>query len=229
MSKGSVGDVRQTELQLFATNSAKMLIVQGKVKQFFDRLGYEVEPSGSGFRGVCPVCKDSFIYVGLDGRIHPIYWKCFRNGCAGKNGFRANLLGLVKALVLDQNLGTAIKTIAAFLGYDGRPFAITNQKASKPAEPCPQPPGPPEDYKPPVPVRRPAWAPPSYRPQEFYRETEPVEDDQRFEPAVAQPEQPAPAAKPKSKLQAMMDSFRKGRLAEDGQRPKPEEDDPPPF
>jgi hypothetical protein len=54
-------------------------------------------------------------------------------------------LGLVQGLDVDRHLGSALKTIAAFLGYEGRSFDITNGKYRTEPEPCPVGPGPADD------------------------------------------------------------------------------------
>jgi hypothetical protein len=129
--KDTINQIRSTELQRFSENASHLLLTQDRLVQFFQSLDYELEPHGGGFRGVCPACQRSFCYVGVNGTHHKVFWKCYDRQCdsnKGKSGLCRNLLGLVKGLVEEQHLGTAIETIAEFLGYQGRSWDITNGK-----------------------------------------------------------------------------------------------------
>lgn len=126
--------IRSIELQKFSDNAAEILIHQGNVKEFFDSIGYNTKPHQNGYRGMCPACVSSYCFIGLNGNAHRIYWRCYDSRCPSHvagSGYRRNLLGLVRAFTMpDENLGEAIKTIAAFLGFEGRSFDITNGRYS---------------------------------------------------------------------------------------------------
>ena len=137
MNKSTMASLKLEDLQHFSTNAARLMLkVQGGeplLERFFRHLGFEFERANGGYRGVCPVCRASSVFIGVSGTFHPIYWRCFKNACAGNDGYRKNLLGLTKGIVEDHNLGTAIKTISAFLGFagSGKSFAITNMTAEE--------------------------------------------------------------------------------------------------
>jgi len=123
--------VKSLELDRFSNNAAELLIQRGQVEKFFEHIGYEAKSHQEGYRGMCPACLSSFCFIGLNGKHHRLFWKCFDHRCPSQkkgSGFRRNLLGLVKGVSTDQSLGTAIKVIAEFLGFAGRSFDITNGK-----------------------------------------------------------------------------------------------------
>src|SRR5437588_4918281 len=94
--------LRSVELQKFSDNAAELLLRRGKLADFFKSLGYEAERHGEGYRGMCPACLSSFCYIGVNGKHHRIFWKCFDSQCpsnTGKTEFCRNLLGLVRGQV----------------------------------------------------------------------------------------------------------------------------------
>src|SRR4051812_31387873 len=115
--------MKSKELQRFSDNAAGLLLREEKLAAFFTHIRYEVEPHQDGLRGLCPACLNSFCFIGLNGRHHKVYWKCFNGRCdsnSGKGRLYHNLLGLVQGILADHSLGRAIKVISAFLGYEGR-------------------------------------------------------------------------------------------------------------
>jgi hypothetical protein len=140
--KRNNNQLRSVELQKFSENAAQLLLQRGKLVEFFASLGYPVEPHGEGFRGMCPVCLSAFCFIGLNGKHHRVYWKCFDSRCdsnQGKAGFCRNLLGLVRGQVEGNGLGTAIEAIAEFLGYRGRSWDLTNGKFARSSSAGPTP------------------------------------------------------------------------------------------
>ncbi len=112
-------NLHAVEAQRFAQNAATALIARGKLVEFFRTLEYDVVPYGEGFKGLCPVCRDSAIFIGLKGDFHKIYWKCYSPDCKSRkpdSKLVKNILGLTRALVDDGSLVTAMKAIASFLG-----------------------------------------------------------------------------------------------------------------
>jgi hypothetical protein len=123
--------MRSVELERFSNNSADLLLKRGLLRAFFDHLGFPLEERGGSYRVECPACHSSFAFVGLNGKKHKLYWRCFDSGCPSNNGksdLYRNFLGLVRGLVEDRSLRTAIGVISEFLGYKGRSFDITNGK-----------------------------------------------------------------------------------------------------
>jgi hypothetical protein len=126
-------NLRSAELQRFSQNATQLLLDSDRLEEFFTTLGYEVEPHGQGYRGTCPACLSSMCYIGLNGKHHRLYWKCYDRQCESNTGgspYCHNLLGLVRGVVEGGHLGTAIAVIAKFLGYEGRSWDITNSKHS---------------------------------------------------------------------------------------------------
>jgi hypothetical protein len=118
------------EAQRFSQNASEMLLERCQLVEFLKSLGCELHPSGDVYKAVCPVCKDSSMYIGTNGTYHKIYWGCYSKECPTKkpgNKFVANLLGLVRALRPEGSQVAAMKTIAAFLGVR-HSFDITNRK-----------------------------------------------------------------------------------------------------
>ncbi len=130
--------LRSIELQKFSDNATQLFLDQDKLLAFFESVKYVVVPAGDGFKGMCPDCTCSACYIGLNGKHHKLYWKCYDRQCASNTGTSRrchNLLGLVKGLTDDDHLGKAIQLIASFLGYEGHSWDITNGKyldASRP-------------------------------------------------------------------------------------------------
>jgi hypothetical protein len=127
--------LRVQDLQKFNHNASRLLLEGDRLEEFFRAIGYQVEPHGDGYRGVCPACRDSFCFVGVNGRQHPVFWKCFAPDCAsnaGKSKYFRNLVGLVRGASEDDSMKNAIAVIATFLGCAGRSFDITNGKAMAP-------------------------------------------------------------------------------------------------
>ena len=124
--------LRAQELQRFSQNASRLLVDKDRLPALLAELNYLAERKGENeLRGPCPVCRRSYCHIGMNGRVHTIYWKCFDRTCpsnTGKAKVHHNLLGLVRALVEDGKLGTSIKTIAKFLGFEQRSFDITNGK-----------------------------------------------------------------------------------------------------
>jgi hypothetical protein len=107
-----------------------MLLERGQLVEFLKSLGCELHPSGDVYKAICPVCKDSSMYIGTNGTYHRIFWGCYSKECPTKkpgNKYVANLLGLVRALRPEGGQVAAMKTIAAFLGEKST-YDITNRK-----------------------------------------------------------------------------------------------------
>ena len=128
---------KNAEAKRFNDNASLILAGWGgpALVGLFASLGFTCQPKGDGtYRMPCPVCKASFVVMGTGGRIHPIWWRCLAPQCPAKQGkVVKNLLGLVRACVEGQGLGTAFKVIAAYLGVSC-PFRITNMTASDVAD-----------------------------------------------------------------------------------------------
>lgn len=125
---------RYTDAKNFSENASRILTEAGQVADFFQSLNVEMSPArtGEGYICPCPVCRSSTCTIGLAGKIHPIYWRCFARSCpSNAETFRTpkNLLSFVKFVVGDQ--AGAFHTISTFLGYEGRSFDITNGKAKE--------------------------------------------------------------------------------------------------
>src|SRR5262245_47738598 len=73
--------LRGVELQRFSDNATRLLLDRGQLKEFFKSIDYEVETHNQGFRGKCPACHAAFCFIGLNGRHHLLYWKCFDRRC----------------------------------------------------------------------------------------------------------------------------------------------------
>src|SRR4051812_3336315 len=125
MQGANVKNMKTIELEKFSENSSKLLHEQGRLAAFFESLDYDVIPNGKGFKAVCPSCKRSYCFIGVNGHKHFIYWKCHDSTCPSNqmaSGVHHNLLGLVYLIVeaQERRMGVAIETIAEFLGYAGR-------------------------------------------------------------------------------------------------------------
>jgi hypothetical protein len=128
---------RSAELQKFSENAAALLLDQCKLVSLFESIGYQVEPCRDGYRGLCPACRTSSCFIGVGGKYHKVFWKCFARDCpstTGQSKLCRNLLGLVRGAMPDQSLAAAIETISTFLGFKGRSFDITNGKVAAPAQ-----------------------------------------------------------------------------------------------
>jgi hypothetical protein len=122
------------DLQRFSENAAKLLLEKAKVEDFLRSIGSEPSPVVTGdlgdsklcgYKVVCPVCKKSGCFVGVDGNIHKIYWRCYCKTCRSREMKPKNLLSLVRWSSDNGSLAGAIKTISSFLGFR-RSYDITN-------------------------------------------------------------------------------------------------------
>ncbi len=78
---GDNGPIRSHELQKFSQNAADLLLSQDRLREFFAALDYEVQPRKVGYQGMCPVCLQSFCFIGVNGTYHRIFWKCYDKRC----------------------------------------------------------------------------------------------------------------------------------------------------
>jgi hypothetical protein len=117
--------LQNMDLDKFSDNASRLLLEQDKLQAFFDSINYDLKPHGDGFHCTCPACHQSAAFIGVNGRRHRVYWRCLNSECDShffdrKPYLVHNFLGLVKGIVEDRKLGTAMKVISTFLGYEGR-------------------------------------------------------------------------------------------------------------
>jgi hypothetical protein len=132
------------EAAKFNANASKLLLARSPdaIIELFAKLGYECSRKGESYRLPCPVCGQSFAWIGTAKPIaYPIYWGCYSPDCPSKTTTKwvKNLLGLVRACVEGQSLSSAYKAIADFLGF-ARSFDITNLVATPEPQPVAVPP-----------------------------------------------------------------------------------------
>ena len=131
MQAGDKGSIRSFELEKFSNNSADLVLDQGRVKELLQSIGCEVAEYNTGYKADCPICGQSKCFIGINGTHHKVYWKCYDKKCESNstaNKLPRNLLTFVRYSLPDKKLGEAMKKIAAFLGFDGRTYDITNGK-----------------------------------------------------------------------------------------------------
>lgn len=107
------------DLRAFSENSAAALLKENKPLEFFNGLNYPVEmcTGRPSLNADCPCCGQPGCFIGLNGRVHKIFWKCANAACRSNAGeVCRDLLGLVRELMPDKRIGTAKIAIKTFLG-----------------------------------------------------------------------------------------------------------------
>jgi N6-adenosine-specific RNA methylase IME4 len=126
-------NLKYVEDEKFSQNASEALLEREQLVDFLASLSYAVEPSGKGYKGLCPECRSSAAYIGTGGKYHKIWWKCYDRRCPSNNRqskLVRNLLGLVRGQVEGRSLALAMKKIADFLGAKST-WDVTNNKLVK--------------------------------------------------------------------------------------------------
>jgi hypothetical protein len=126
-------NLQALELERFNNHASQQLLETNKLGSFLELLGCQTikvtegEHQLRGYKVCCPVCRQSACFVGLNGKVHKVYWHCYDKKCPSQNMSPKNLVSLVRRLRPDNSLKEAIFAIRDYLGYK-RSYDITNGK-----------------------------------------------------------------------------------------------------